>query len=53
MAESRTNDEIAGILHLSIHTVQTYRKRVMEKLGINRAIDLARFALRHGLVSLG
>ena len=52
IAESRTNDEIASRLHISIHTVQTYRKRLMEKLGLNRAIDLARFALRHGLATL-
>ncbi len=52
LAMSHTNDEIAAQLHISVHTVQTYRKRLMEKLGVNRAIDLARFALRHGLASL-
>lgn len=52
IAQSHTNDEIAGILHISPHTVQTHRKRIMEKLGIHRAIDLARFALRHGLASV-
>lgn len=52
IAESRTNDEIATHLGISIHTVQTYRKRLMEKLALNRAVDLARFALRHGLATL-
>lgn len=52
IAESRTNDEIARHIGISVHTVQTYRKRLMEKLGMSRAVDLARFALRHGLVSL-
>ena len=52
IAQSHTNDEIAGMLHISPHTVQTHRKRIMEKLGIHRAIDLARFALRHGLASV-
>lgn len=52
IAQSRTNDEIARHLGISVHTVQTYRKRLMEKLGMSRAVDLARFALRHGLATL-
>lgn len=49
LARSHTNDEIGGRLHISSHTVQAHRKRIMEKLGIHRAVELARFALRNGL----
>ncbi|MFO0751425.1 MAG: response regulator transcription factor [Myxococcota bacterium] len=52
LARSHTNDEIAKLLHISGHTVQAHRKHVMEKLGIHRAIDLARFAIRHGIATL-
>lgn len=52
IARGHTNDEIGGMLYISAHTVQAHRKRIMEKVGIHRAVDLARFALRHGLASL-
>lgn len=52
IARGHTNDEIGGMLYISAHTVQAHRKRIMEKLGIHRAVDLARFALRHGLAPL-
>lgn len=52
IAEGYTTDEIAGQLHISTHTVQTHRKHLLEKLELHRTVDLARFALRHGLTSL-
>ena len=52
LAQGFTNDEIGHHLCISAHTVQTHRKHIMEKLAIHRAIDLTRFALRHGLATL-
>lgn len=52
IAQGHTNDEIGGMLYISAHTVQAHRKRMMDKLGLHRAVDLARFALRHGLAPL-
>lgn len=52
IGEGFTTDEIAGQLHISAHTVQTHRKHLLEKLGLHRTVDLARFALRYGLTSL-
>lgn len=41
---------IAANLSLSEKTVFTYRTRLLEKLGLESDVDVARYALRHGLV---
>jgi two-component system, NarL family, response regulator NreC len=46
-----TNREIAGRLRLSIKTVETFRARICEKLGLRSRADLVRHALRMGLVA--
>lgn len=43
--------EIAQALSLSPKTVETYRARVMQKLGIVDTVDLIKFAMRKGLIS--
>jgi len=42
---------IAELLSLSPKTVETYRARVMQKLGISDTVELIKFAMRHGLIS--
>lgn len=46
-----TGTEIADKLSLSVKTVETYRARGMEKLGLINRAALVRFALRKGLIS--
>lgn len=46
-----TNAEIAAKLNLSIKTVETYRARGMEKLGLTNRASLVRFALRNELIA--
>ena len=46
------NREIAAELHLSIRTVEGYRRRLLEKTGAANAIGLVMWGLRRGLVSL-
>jgi two-component system invasion response regulator UvrY len=43
--------EIAETLALSPKTVSTYRARLMQKLGVENDIGLARLALQHGLLA--
>ena len=50
IAEGKTNKEIAGVLQLSVYTVDGHRTRIMEKLGLHSVGELVRFAVRHGLV---
>ena len=49
-AEGYTNREIAERLVLSPKTVDTYRERIMEKLGLSHRWELVQFALRKGLL---
>jgi len=51
VAEGRTNPEIAGILKVSIKTIQFHRAQMMRKLGVHSAVKLAAFAIKEGLVS--
>lgn len=41
---------IAQELSLSPKTVETYRARIMQKLGISDTVELIKFAIRHGLI---
>jgi DNA-binding NarL/FixJ family response regulator len=52
IAEGRSSAETAKALFLSPKTVETYRSRLMHKLGVNDFAGLVRFAIRHGLTSL-
>jgi DNA-binding NarL/FixJ family response regulator len=48
LAWGYSNKEIAGNLRLSIKTVETYRVRVGEKLGLRSRTDMVQYALRQG-----
>ncbi len=50
LAEGKTNKEIAGVLNLSVYTVDAHRGRIMEKLNLHSINELVRFAVRNGLV---
>ena len=49
-AAGHTSTEIGGQLDVSPKTVETYRSRIMEKLGFKHRSELVRFALRTGLL---
>lgn len=52
VVEGMTSAEIAEILFLSPKTVDTYRSRLMQKLGVNDLPMLVKFAIQHGLTPL-
>ena len=47
-----TNKEVADRLAVSVKSVETYRARLSEKLGLNRRAELVRYALENGLIAL-
>lgn len=49
-AEGYSNTEIASRIYLSPKTVDTYRQRIMEKLGLHHRAELVRYALERGLL---
>jgi two-component system response regulator NreC len=50
IAQGKTSPEIARILVLSPHTVQTHRDHIMEKLNLHRKADLIKYAIQKGLI---
>jgi DNA-binding NarL/FixJ family response regulator len=52
VVEGRSSIEIAQTLFISPKTVETYRSRLMQKLGINDLPGLIKFAIQHGITSL-
>jgi two-component system response regulator NreC len=53
VAEGFTNSQIAQELGVGVKSVETYRSRVMEKLGLGSRADLVRFALECGVLAPG
>lgn len=52
IVEGKTSAEVATQLLLSVKTVETYRSRLMHKLGIGDLPSLVKFAIQHGLTTL-
>jgi len=48
IATGYSNKEIANHLKLSVKTVETYKTRSLEKLGIHSRVELVRYALMQG-----
>jgi two-component system response regulator NreC len=51
-ATGHTNRDIAEIVHLSEQTVHNYRAAGMEKLGFHDRVELLKYALRRGVISV-
>jgi DNA-binding NarL/FixJ family response regulator len=49
--EGHTAADIGATLHLSPKTIETYRSRAMQKLGLSDLPALVKFALQHGLTT--
>lgn len=52
LAEGLRTKEVSHKLTLSVKTVETHRKKIMEKLGIGSIAGLTRYAVKEGLVTL-
>ena len=52
VVEGRTSNEIGALLGLSPKSIDTYRSRMMLKLGIDDVPSLVKFAIRHGITSV-
>jgi len=52
VAEGKSSAAIADILSLSPKTVETYRSRLMQKLGVRDIPGLVRFCILHGVTPL-
>jgi len=52
LAQGLSTKEVAQALHLTTSTVDTYRRRVLEKLNLRNNADMTRFAIRRNLIHL-
>ncbi len=48
IAQGYSNKEIATQLNLSVKTVETYKSRAMEKIGLDSRVAIVRYALQRG-----
>ncbi len=51
IAEGYTNAQIAALLYISNHTVNTHRKNILKKLGINNTAGIVMMAVKSGIVT--
>jgi DNA-binding NarL/FixJ family response regulator len=51
-AEGKSTKEVAAGLGISIKTVETHRRNIMEKLEIHSVAELTKYAIREGLTSV-
>jgi DNA-binding NarL/FixJ family response regulator len=52
IADGQTTKTIASALGVSGKTIETHRRRLMEKLGLHSVAELTKYAVRAGLTSL-
>jgi DNA-binding NarL/FixJ family response regulator len=50
LAENKSNKEIASRLAISVRTVETHRRSIMQKLNANSIVELVHYAIRNGIV---
>jgi len=51
LAEGKSNKDVAGILNLSIHTVETHRSNILQKLNLHGTPEMILYAIRKGVIS--
>jgi two-component system, NarL family, response regulator NreC len=52
VAEGRSSKEMAASLYVSVKTIETHRKQIMEKLNLHSIAELTKYAIREGVISL-
>jgi DNA-binding NarL/FixJ family response regulator len=51
LAEGKNNKDVAGILNLSLYTVETHRSNIFQKLNLHSGAELILYAIRKGVIS--
>lgn len=52
LAEGSTTKEMADCLHVSVKTIETHRRNIMEKLDLHSVAGLTKYAIREGMTSM-
>lgn len=51
-AEGKSTKDIGGMLYVSVKTVESHRKQIMDKLGLHSIAELTKYAIREGLTKM-
>jgi two-component system, NarL family, response regulator NreC len=51
LAEGHSNKEVAQVLNLSLHTVETHRTNFMQKAGLHNTAEIVLYAMRKKIIS--
>ncbi len=52
LANDNSNQEVSDKLNISLRTVETHRRNIMQKLNLKSAVALVRFAVKHNYIEL-
>jgi DNA-binding NarL/FixJ family response regulator len=52
IAEGKTHNEIANLLHISVRTVDTHKHNIMQKLDLHDTASLVTYAIKNGILIL-
>lgn len=52
LAEGKTTSQIAELLFISMKTVETHRRKIIQKLNLRSIAELTKYAIREGLTTL-
>jgi DNA-binding NarL/FixJ family response regulator len=52
ISEGKATKEVARYLNVNVKTVETHRRSMMEKLGLDSVAELTKYAIREGITSL-
>ena len=52
IAEGRTSKEIALVLHVSPKTIETHRRKLLEKIEASGVAELTKYAIHEGITSV-
>jgi len=51
LAEGKTNKQVAGMLNLSVYTVETHRTHILQKLNLHTIPEMILYAVRKGIIA--
>lgn len=51
LAEGKSNKDVAAMLNLSLHTVETHRSNILQKLNLHGTPELILYSIRKGVIS--
>lgn len=52
IAEGKSTKEVADDLNVSVKTVETHRRNIMEKLNLHSVAEITKYAIREGITSV-